>query len=223
MRSPGAPSTSGRCSDTGTVSAIPSGSASTRPAGPVSLRAFADESIRTTPTGSFFVFAATVVREDRCEAVRHALGSLLLRGQASLHWHDEDDPRRRKIAAAVAEVGANSLVVVGAPVVLTKQERARRQVLGRLLWELDRRQVEHALLESRHLARDAHDLRAIGGFRNAGLLSRRLRVDHGKAKQEPLLWLPDAVAGAVGDDRCGAPDCRDLLQDVVEVQELTLD
>lgn len=189
----------------------------------MSLRAFGDESIRTTPTGSFFVFAAAVVREDRCEAVRHALGSLLLKGQAYLHWHDEDDPRRRKIAAAVAEVGAESLVVVGAPVVLTKQERARRRVLGRLLWELDRRQVEHALLESRHLERDAHDLRAIGGFRNAGLLSRRLRVDHGKAKQEPLLWLPDAVAGAVGDDRCGAPDCLDLLQDVVEVQELMLD
>lgn len=110
-----------------------------------------------------------------------------------------------------------------APVALTKQERARRQVLGRLLWELDQRQVEHALLESRHPERDGHDIKAIGGFRNAGLLSRRLRVEHGKAKQEPLLWLPDPVAGAVGDQRCGAPDCLDLLQEVVEVQELTLD
>lgn len=40
--------------------------------------------------------------------------------------------------------------------------------------------------------------------------------------QEPLLWLPDAVAGAVGGDRSGRPQCLELLKADVKVVELEL-
>ena len=48
-------------------------------------------------------------------------------------------------------------------------------------------------------------------------MSRRLIVEHGLPVQEPLLWAPDAVAGAVGDERCGQPACLEMLGDLVEV------
>lgn len=191
--------------------------------GPVALRAFADESIRTTEAGSFYVLAAAVVRADRCEQVRDELRSLLLRRQTRLHWRDEDHPRRRKIASAVAEARVDSVVVIGAPVQPTGQERARRKALGELLWQLDRRQVEHLLLESRQPDQDARDLTAVGGFRNAGRVGRRLRVDHAGALDEPLLWVADAVAGAVGESRCGEPDCLQLLEPLVEIVDLLID
>jgi hypothetical protein len=194
----------------------------TGPSGPVRLCAYGDESIRRTADGVIFVLAAAVVREDRRDEVRVGLRDLLLKGQDRLHWRDEDQPRRVRIATAVADLPVQSLVVVGARVVATRQERARRQVLSRLLWELDRRQAEHLLLESRRDERDRHDVKAVGGFRNQQVLSRRLRVDHGQPLQEPMLWLPDAVAGAVGDDRCGRTECLALLSGAVEVVDMEL-
>ena len=43
----------------------------------------------------------------------------------------------------------------------------------------------------------------VGHMRNAGHLSRRLIVVHGQPIQEAMLWIPDAVLGAVGDHQCG--------------------
>lgn len=191
--------------------------------GPVALWAYGDESHRVLPDGSaVYLLAAAVVRQDRSQAQREELRSLLLRGQDRLHWHHEDHKRRTLITQAVAALPADHLVVIGTHCVLAKQERARRHVLQRLLWELDTRQVEHLLLESRHPERDGHDLAAIGGMRNAGILSRRLRVDHARPSDEVLLWLPDAVCGAVGDDLCGHPTHLHALKDRVEIIEIEL-
>lgn len=63
-------------------------------------------------------------------------------------------------------------------------------------------------------------MQAIGGMRNARVLSRRLRVEHGLPTQEPLLWLPDAVCGAVGDDRCGEPGNLLVLEGQLQVIEV---
>lgn len=72
------------------------------------------------------------------------------------------------------------------------------------------------------VVRDRHDLRRIGGFRNARLVSRRLRVSHGQPLQEPLLWLPDAVAGAAGDHLCGRNDAYASLNNVIGHVDLGL-
>ena len=111
-------------------------------------------------------------------------------------------------------------VVVGA-VGGRRQERARRRLLGRLLWELDQRQVSRLTLESRHVERDRHDQEAIGAFRNHGLLSRNLTVGFGQPRDEPMLWLADIVAGAVGDHR-NLPKATEY-KIIEQVQVITLD
>ncbi len=93
-------------------------------------------------------------------------------------------------------------------------------LLSRLLYALDQRQVAHVVLESRHAERDRHDIRAIGGFRNAGMVSRRLVVSHGQPLQEPMLWVPDAVCGATGDHHRGARTCFEILGELVEMLDI---
>lgn len=75
-------------------------------------------------------------------------------------------------------------------------------------------------LESRHDERNRHDIRAVGAFRNQHVVSRRLIVEHGRPVQEPMLWVPDAVAGAVGDMQFGRPAWLEMLGDLVEVLEV---
>lgn len=191
---------------------------------PPSLRAFGDESMRVLPGGgALYVLGAAIVPDHRCDEVRALLRGLLLGRRKRLHWRDENDAARRaRIVDAVAESGVDSLVVIGAKLEASKQERARRQALRQLLWELDQRAVEHLLLESRHPERDAYDVKGIGGMRNAGVLSRRLRVEHGMPVQEPLLWLPDVVCGVVGDASCGAGGHRAVIESRLTVVEIVL-
>jgi hypothetical protein len=162
-----------------------------------------------------YFMAAAILPEPRCEDVREILRPLARKSARRIHWRDEEEPAKSIITKAIAATGAEFLVVVGTMAAHQNQERSRALVLKRLLFELDQRQVGHLVLESRHSERDRHDLTAIGRFRNARLVSRRLRVSHGGPLEEPLLWLPDAVAGAAGDDRCGHNALHRHLMDLV--------
>lgn len=191
------------------------------PGPPAQLLAFVDESMRQVDSATMCYFmAAAVLPEKDCEAVRETLRPLARRAPKRIHWHDEEDDAKELIVKTILAVRVESVVVVCAMIDHRKQERARQQVLKHLLYELDRRAVSHALLESRFPERDRFDLKSIGGFRNGGYLTRRLVVAHGKPLQEPLLWVPDAVAGAAGDHRCGAPLCYEILGDLVEQHDL---
>lgn len=185
---------------------------------PMRLLAFADESMRNLGGGTWvYMLAAAIVPENGCERIRDALRPLVRKGQGQLHWRDEDLGRRRAITKTLVTLDVDSVVVLGVVINSRKQERARRKLLGRLLWELDQRSVSLLTLESRHRERDRHDIKAVGAFRNQHVVSRRLIVVHGQPVQEPLLWIPDAVAGAVGDAWCGQPACLRMLGDLAEV------
>lgn len=208
-----------------TIVSRPTASTAEPAVGPVLLHAFGDESQRTIAPGeAIYVMAVAVLPADRCAPARDLLRPLLRRGQKKLHWRTEGAASRAKITQVVAEIaGLHNLVVIGARYEPKKQERARAKVLERLLWEVDQRQVSSLLLESRHRERDRHDLKTIGALRNRRSLSRRLQVDHGQPVQEPLLWLPDVVAGAVGDGWCGDGTHLLVLEDHVEIIEMDVD
>jgi hypothetical protein len=142
----------------------------------VRLLAFVDESMRRVDEHTVCYFlAAAVIPEDHCPQVRDALKALVPGRQGKLHWRDEAQPRRVLIAKTIRACGVESLSSGrGRDGGLTEQERARRMLLSSLLYALDQRQVAHVVLESRHAERDRHDIKAIGGFRNAGMVSRRL-------------------------------------------------
>lgn len=48
------------------------------------------------------------------------------------------------------------------------------------------------------------------------VLPRQVHVDHRPGPSEPLLWLPDAVFGAVVADRCAEPEYLKPLAHLIE-------
>lgn len=169
-----------------------------------------------------YVLAAALVPEDDCARIRAEMRPLVRLGQGRLHWRDEAPVRRRAIVETLVNLGLDSLVVLGTVVNPRKQERARRILLGRLLWELDQRSVSLLTLESRHPERNRHDIKAVGAFRNQRVVSRRLIVEHGLPVQEPMLWISDAVAGAAGDGHSGRSTYLEMLDDHVTVIDVGL-
>ena len=53
-------------------------------------------------------------------------------------------------------------------------------------------------------------------MRGAGDLAGHLRVDFDDPHREPMLWIPDIVAGAVAAARRGTPAWREALSIVID-------
>lgn len=85
-----------------------------------------------------------------------------------------------------------------------RQERARAFCAERLLYELDRLGVVQVWFEARHPALNQRDLRLVKALRGKQSISASIRVEFARPKDEPMLWIPDAVAGAVNGARSGA-------------------
>jgi len=121
------------------------------------------------------------------------------------------------MAKTVSELQLRSLVAVSTPMDPRRPERARRRCLTRLLWELEQQAVLDILFESRQ-NRDRDDRAHIIRSQTAGHCSRSLTYDFQLPLQEPLLWLPDLVAGAVAYARAGrGQHCLALLGDTVTI------
>lgn len=63
-------------------------------------------------------------------------------------------------------------------------------------------EVHDLLLESRSVDQDKADKAHIVSLQNAGL-DRRVRINHARGGEEPLLWIADAVLGAINAQRAG--------------------
>lgn len=70
--------------------------------------------------------------------------------------------------------------------------------MERLLHELRLLAVTHVWLETRTASLNGHDRRMLDALRGRHVIPGALMVDFAQPDQEPMLWLPDAVAGAVG-------------------------
>jgi hypothetical protein len=182
---------------------------------PLVLHAWVDESIRVTATGGFYILASVIVDAACCDGVRDTLRDLLLRNQPRLHWRAEDKTRRRKIAQTAANIDMAAVVVVGTPVTPTKQERARRVCMERLLHELDQLGVHRAWLETRTPSLNTKDWEMVAALIGARAISTRLRIAHARPLEEPMLWLPDAVAGAVSAAHAGVDEYLSVMRQVV--------
>lgn len=167
------------------------------------LHAWVDESIVTGTIEGYYVLAATVAEPGLCEPVREQVRRLLVGRSQRLHWRDEPQRRRRLIARTVASLDPTHTVVVGAPVDPRRQERARRLCMERLLYELGALRVRHVWLETRTESLNRRDLELVAALRSKGALVDTTVVDFALPTDEPMLWLPDAVAGAVTSHRRG--------------------
>ena len=179
--------------------------------------------MRLTPDddGTYLLVAA-VAEAGRCEELRQTVRSLLYKKQKRLHWRDEEAPRRTKIAETVGGLQMTATVVIGMPLAKSKQERARRKCAETLLPHLQAMGVTQVVMEARTPSLIEADRRMITALRGKRLITPELRVDTARAQEEPLLWVPDAIAGAYGAARTlGRTDWLELVGTVQEIEVST--
>lgn len=152
---------------------------------------FIDESVRR----GYFMSAALIAPRDLAIARRRMRG-LLLPGQRSLHMKDERDSRRREILSAIEEVPATLALFERG---LAAGHAAARSACLRaaMEWSIGLGTARVVLDRSDSTVRTdrrtiAQALREHGGARGA------VEYDHLARHEEPLLWIPDAVAWSWG-------------------------
>lgn len=188
------------------------------------LHAWVDESMRVNPQGDqgTYILASAVCDPAGCEPIRDALRDLLTGKEPRLHWRDEDAGRRTKIAAAVADIDMAAVVVVGMPMEQKKQERARRICLETLLPELALMGVTQVFMEARTPSLMRKDSRHLSTMLGRKIIGPDLRVSNARPLEEPMLWLPDAVAGAVSAARAGQDQWIQQLRHTVTELEVVI-
>lgn len=184
----------------------------------MSWYAFVDESEsnrRLDP--DVYILAASIMPAESRDSVREIAQGLRLPGQRKVHWRDESEKRRRLLAEAVASLAVMHLVVVRVGRVGEPSERKRRKCMERLLFELSAMGVHQVIMEGREAKQNCLDLNLLKALRSRKELSAELRIDHISGPGEPLLWLPDILAGSVVAARCGDSRYLDQLVPLVTV------
>jgi hypothetical protein len=186
------------------------------------LSAWVDESVIVGRDGrpGVYTLAAVVADSANCDDIRGRLRALTLSRGGRLHWVDESSKRRDVIAAAIACIDLAAIVTIGSPMDKTKQERARRCCLERLLYELGLLGVSQVWLESRSATPDRRDLKLVDSARDKGMIPTDLKVDFARPRMESMLWLPDAVAGAVTAANLGEPRWMLAMSEVLTQHEV---
>ncbi len=122
-----------------------------------------------------------------------------------LHWYEANDAHRSRVVDAIAGLEMMHVVVESVEPATTKPERHRRLCMRELLSHLDRMGVRHVVLESRGPGANHRDRTMIKTLRVDRTIGADVDVAHRDGPFEPLLWVPDAVCGAVVDRRLGRP------------------
>jgi hypothetical protein len=169
-----------------------------------------------------YILASVVCDPTGCDPIRDALRVLLQGKQRRLHWRDEDGPQRTKIVAAISAIDMAAVVVVGVPMAKRQQERARRICMETLLPTPEQFGVSQVFLEARTQTLIHRDRQQVANLVGKKLITPALRVSIARPLEEPMLWVPDAVAGAVGADRLGNPEWLDVIRDSVTEIDVTV-
>jgi hypothetical protein len=149
------------------------------------VHAYVDE---TKSRGLVVVAAIADVRD--LQASRKTLVALRLRGQERIHFKSESDSRRRTIADAIAGLPIRIHVYDAAAL---PEREGRTQALQMLVADLAGMSATRLVIEQDDSLLRA-DRQTLFAATRKQQIQDRLAYEHLRAKQEPMLWVPDAVA-----------------------------
>lgn len=167
--------------------------------------AYVDESqIGGTGHNGPYVMVATIVLDGDEDDHRRHLSRAKPNGMRKLHWYSCKPDVRQSVISTVQELPLMHWAVVMKPADGESPERTRRKCIERLFWELaGLGMVGQVCMESRGPADDRRDMQMVGSLKTQRTIPGSMRVDHIRGVDDPLLWLPDAVCGAVGASLTG--------------------
>lgn len=160
-----------------------------------------------------YALAVALVADHSRQALRRAVGELLLPGERRFHMAKERPDRRRQAIDSMGVIVENALIVIASVRSAGSEEGARRACLGVLVPLLATKDVAQLCLERRDDARDRNDRLVIRSLLQQG--STILVYEHRSATEERLLWIPDILAWAATN-----PAARHRLGPGVEVTRI---
>lgn len=168
----------------------------------ISQVAWGDESMRQNAVPQMYLMCATVF-EEASSVELDALRRAKPRNMRKLHWRDLRESEKLAVLEACASISHWSTVVIASPLNRVRQERGRRKALEVLLPKLEERGVRVLNLESRWKQEDKADLDMVFALQNRHVI-KDIRIHHVKSDvDDPRLWMPDQILGAVGDILAG--------------------
>lgn len=182
--------------------------------------AFVDESFHEHEAAGFYVLAAAVIDSGALDQARQIMQALRGGRRSKLHWNQMDMLDRERAAHSVRSLNGIHLVTIGSPVPLRGQERARGISLRRLVFELHDLGVTDVFLEARQDTLDRRDVTVVQGARYDLPKGTRFRIEHRRGGEEPLLWIPDIVAGVIRIGRAGESSYQQILRDQLHLIEV---
>lgn len=165
-----------------------------------------------------YLIAAAIVQDEYVDPCRDAMGGLLLPHERKVHWRDDSDNRRRRVVDVVLSLPVEGFVVVRQVGAGDHPERARRKCLERLVPELESLGCAAFTLESRGFVQDQRDMSMVDSLRRARAVSSAIKVHHQPGPKDPLLWISDALCGAVVASRTGDPSFLHALTSCTTVE-----
>ena len=170
--------------------------------------AFVDESIR----GQRYLMAYVLVEAQHLAGARHAVRELAPPG-GRLHFHQELNSVRREVLETVARLPVQIALVTCQRRHGITEFMAREHCLTEIVRDLQSRSVPRLTIESRQ--HDLDDQRTVVRTR---LAEPSLVFDHRLGPTEPMLWIADAAAWALGAGPLWAGLIDAVIDRVVELR-----
>ena len=171
--------------------------------------AFVDESLRP----GRYLLGCVVVEASDAGPTRRDVRKLLLPNERRLHIRKSDRPQRLRILSTLAEWDLDARVYECRHRESVGAEKARQLGVERLVSDLQATGIDTTVYIERREGADDRDRSTIIRARR-----RRPPLDfhHLRPQDDPLLWLPDCIAWAVG----AGGEWRRALGDNVTVVEV---
>jgi len=186
------------------------------------LFGFGDESSsRNSVDPDVYILGAALVNETDLNIAREIAFTLRVPGKTKPHWRDESIRRHDVVVDTIVKLPLRGLVVVRRGQAAERLERQRRKCFSVFVQELEARSCGVLTMESRGKSDDKRDEIMLRSMR-AQQISAQLRLEHEWGGANPMLWIADALCGAVVSARTGNARWLDQLAgmcDVIVVDE----
>lgn len=168
------------------------------------MLAVIDETTPFVAGGICYGVVSGILLTDEDEARSIVRAGLPVGRRRPFHWHEEGIAAKTAMAAAITKIGIIARTVV-VPCGRRSQDRARAVAMEETIVHLLSEGCDRVLIERRTPAQDGREREQILE------MLRRLGVGADfsyawRSKSEPLLWLADAIGGAVHDHLVGGDD-----------------
>lgn len=158
--------------------------------------AYLDESLRSREC--LYVVAAALVAPPDASEVADELHRVPAGKAPRFHWRNEGEPTRRRMLHTIRDLGLRSYAALYCTDHPRWSRRGRVQAIKCLLWTFQGHTptIQELVIETRGAHGDAEDRKAIARAQRSGHADQKLSYRFG-SPGNPLLWVPDAIAGAV--------------------------